>query len=297
MACPTGERREAFFPAFALTLVEDEKMTNTTLLAIAVVVLAGGVACNQARKSGPEAALDRAYQSGILSKGEYEAKKAALLAPTAPPAAVPVAAPVAAPVVAPAAAPEPAPAAPADPPAARPVAAVARVSRPVKPAAQPAAVPEPAVETREPVRVQPAPVAQVEETREPAPPAACADTEIRPGKEKGKQERFYPMPPSKVRAALLKSLNDLEFHIHKATDTEIEASKKRHIGLVAGSGGEKMTIHLEAATEGGRRGTLVAGETKKGLVMRAGQKSWTNAILDQANCVLHTGGPATQSTY
>jgi len=279
-------------------LVEGEKMKKTSLLAIAVVVLAGGVGCNQARKSGPEAALDRAYQSGILSKGEYEAKKAALLAPTAPPAAVPVAAPVATPVVAP----EPAPAAPADPPAAKPVAAkpvaaVARVSRPVKPAAQPAAVPEPAVEAPAPVRVQPAPVAQVEETREPAPPAACADTEIRPGKEKGKQERFYPMPPSKVRAALLKSLNDLEFHIHKATDTEIEASKKRHIGLVVGSGGEKMTLHFEAATEGGRRGTLVAGETKKGLVMRAGQKSWTNAILDQANCVLHTSGLATQSTY
>ena len=101
------------------------------------------------------------------------------------------------------------------------------------------------------------------------------------------------MPPSRVRAALIKTLKDLDFSIHKASDTEIEASKKRHLGLVVGSGGEKMTLRLEESTEGNHRGTRVVGETKKGFVMRAGQKSWTNAILDQTGCALHTIGQST----
>jgi len=250
-------------------------MKNTLLMAIAAVLLVGGVACNRARKSGPEAALDRAYQSGILSGSEYEAKKAALLAPAAPPVSVPVAAPAPSATAMPA--PDPVPAQanpPAHPPAAtKPAVVAARVNRPAEPAAQPVAVPEPAIDT-------------------PAPPAACADTEVRPGKEKGKQERFYPMPPSKVRAALLKALSGLEFNIHTASDTQIEASKKRHIGVAVGHGGEKMTLLLEEATESNRRGTRVIGETKKSFVMRVGQKSWTNVVLDQTGCMLHTSGPA-----
>jgi hypothetical protein len=132
------------------------------------------------------------------------------------------------------------------------------------------------------------PPAAAETPEPPPPPSACEDAELRPGKEKGKQERFFPMPVARVRAAAAAALKDLEFNIHKSSDTEIEASKKRHIGLV-GSGGEKMTLHFEEATEGNQRGTRVTGETKKGFVMRAGQKSWTNAVLDQTACTLHVG--------
>jgi len=133
--------------------------------------------------------------------------------------------------------------------------------------------------------VEPAAVDRDEDT--PAPTSACAGTDIRPGKEKGRQERFYPMPMAQVREAALKSLKDLEFNVRRASDTELEASKKRHIGLLIGSGGEKMTLQFEEAVQGGRRGTRVTGETKKGFVMRAGQKSWTNAVLDQTACTLH----------
>ena len=304
-------------------------MKKTAWMAIAVVVLAGGVACSQAKKSGPEAALDRAYQSGILSRDEYEAKKAALGTSAAMPVNAPVAAGLPVTPVAPApapAAPAPAAAAPipaapsapgsspvtAKPPvAAKPPATAAPVALPAEPAAQPVETPQPVAPPVNPthvaaVPVRPAPAARDEERRESVPPAACEDSEVRPGKEKGKQERFYPMPPSKVRAALLKALNELDFDIHRATDTEIEASRKRHVGLVVGHGGEKVTLSLEEATEGHQRGTRVAGETKKSFVMRAGQKSWTNAVLDQAGCTLHTSGRAAglehgkgtgQSTY
>ena len=286
-------------------------MRKTAGMAIAAAILLGTAACSRASKSGPEAALDRAYQAGILSKSEYDAKRAALLASAgAPPAAAPASPAPAPPPPPPAAAPAPPPEpAPVTPPPPRP--AVAPAARPAKPAVQqpaPAPAPERVKEAPEPVsqapappppppaRVPPAPVVPDEKPSEPAPTAACADTEIRPGKEKGKQERFYPVAAPKVRAALLQALKDLEFEVHKASGAEIEASKKRHIGLVVGSGGEKLTISIEESTESGRKGTLVIGETKKGFVMRAGQKSWTNALFEQTGCVLHTRGTAISET-
>jgi len=288
-------------------------MRRASWTAIAAVVIASTVACNRTSKSGPEAALDRAYQAGIITKSEYEAKRAALLAaapapavpaPTATPAPAPqaVTAPEAetraalpAAVSAPATAGAPVPAkhgsrpAPADRPAQVKMAPVptpepvAHVPEPPSPPANPPAA--------RPVPASPAPAVHEEEVRDAAPATStgCTETEIRPGKEKGKQERFYAAPAPRVRSAVLKALKELEFNIHKSTDSEIEASKKRHIGFV-GSGGERMTLTLEEVSEGSRRGTRVIGETKKGFVMRAGQKSWTNAVLDQTACVLHTAG-------
>jgi hypothetical protein len=273
-------------------------MRRASLTAIAAVLMASAVACNRAQKSGPEAALDRAYQAGIITKSEYDEKRALLA--TAPAPAAP-----AAPVQAPAPAPAPPREAVAAPVPAKRVALPAATPAPAKSGSRPARadrpgqekvaqapVEPPAVPANPPaartVPARPAPSAHEEEAAEPAPdrPRGCAETEIRPGKEKGRQERFYAASAPQVRSALVKALQELEFNVHKSTDTEIEASKKRHIGFV-GSGGERMTLVLLEASEGNRRGTRVIGETKKGFVMRAGQKSWTNAVLDQTGCMLH----------
>lgn len=287
-------------------------MRKTSLLALVGLVLAGGAACNRKPQSGPEAALERAYKAGVLSKDEYEAKMTSLRAIPAPaptpaaaalvtvaPAVVPSAPPAAPPPVEP----PPVVAAPKKAPAR---ASSARISQP-KPTTAPTIADEtpapPPVPSAPPTTapvpvVEPAAVDRDEDT--PAPTTACAETEVRPGKEKGKQERFYPMPVAKVREAALKSLKDLEFNVRRASDMELEASKKRHIGLLIGSGGEKMTLQFEEAVQGGQRGTRVTGETKKNFVMRAGQKSWTNAVLDQTACTLHSsargsGRPDNQS--
>src|SRR6185369_5804916 len=111
------------------------------------------------------------------------------------------------------------------------------------------------------------------------------DSGAKPGKEKGKQERFFPMPVARVRAAALGALDALEFKVNNDSAEEIEATKKRHFGVI-GSGGEKMVLRFEAAQEKGQRGTLVIGETKKGIIGRVGQKSWTNAVLAQTGCLL-----------
>ena len=95
------------------------------------------------------------------------------------------------------------------------------------------------------------------------------------------------MPVARVKSAAIGALEALEFKVNKDSGREIEATKKRHIGVLVGSGGEKMVLRFEDASEGGQSGTLVIGETKKGFLLRAGQKSWTNAILTQTGCTLH----------
>ena len=124
---------------------------------------------------------------------------------------------------------------------------------------------------------------------EPAPLAGCEDAEYKSGKEKGPQERFFPAPPARVKRAAASALQNLDFTIHKNAATEIDASKRRHIGVLVGKGGERVILHFEESERGGQRGTLVTGETKKAFVGRLAQKSWTNAVLAQTACMLREG--------
>jgi hypothetical protein len=120
----------------------------------------------------------------------------------------------------------------------------------------------------------------------PATASNCSAKEIKSGKEKGPQKRFYEAPLPKVKEAMIGALASLEFEVKKDTGNEISAQKSRHVGVFVGSGGETVILKLGEAEEGGKKGTSVEGETKKGFVGRAGQKSWTNAILDQAACIM-----------
>ena len=276
-------------------------MKNTWLMAVVVSLLASAAACHRTNKGEQLAALESAYQSGVLSKKEYEAKKSALLGPSAPPpgpAAAPVTPPAAPPshaspqpAVPESAAPvtlEPAPPPPSKrtpaPPPARPVAAT-RVTPPAVP--PPPAFPQPAV-----------PESAASATPEPAPPPArpaaaarvqpapsgCEDAEYKPGKEKGVQEHFFPAPLETVKKAAAGAFTNLEFIIHKDANNEMEASKKRHLGILGG--GERVTLIFERAQRGGQTGTRVSGETRKNKVARIAQKSWTNAVFAQIACKL-----------
>lgn len=126
---------------------------------------------------------------------------------------------------------------------------------------------------------------KVEKTQ-PAGSLDCKNLEVKAGKEKGKQERFFPYPLDKVKTALIDGMKGIEFEVKKDDGKTIEASHKRHMGVFAGSGGETVVAQLEEAKEGEVTGTKVTAETKKGFVGRAGQKSWSNAVLDQTECIL-----------
>ena len=269
------------------------------MIALALALAAVSVSCGNKSPAGQSqaagapsgksqadqlAALDSAYQSGVFTKEEYDAKKAAILGQ-----AVPAPAPAPSPEPLPQATP-PAPAA-EDPPIASSAPSVQTQAVP-EPAAQPSAA-QPTAASPPVPRVKPAPAAPTAKTApttqaesEPAPSHGCEDAEYRTRKDEGPQSRFFPMPVARVKKAALAALDTLDFNIHKQDGNEIEASKKRHLGVVVGAGGEREILQFEAATQGGQRGTRVTGETKKSVMGRLAQKSWTAAVLAQTACNL-----------
>ncbi len=283
------------------------KISTLAVLFVGLLVgLAVGVSgCNSVKPGKPNneqlAALDEAYKSGVFTKEEYDAKKAAIVAASAA-SATPATS--AAPPVSSTQAPPPdssgsTPIASAEP---APVPAFPEPSLPPQaaPVPQPAPPPQP---QPAPVKTPPAPkpttvaraaspttsqakISQPEQTEpEPAPSRQCEDAEYKAHKN-GPQERFFPAPVARVKKAVLSALTNLDFTVHKDSGDEIEASKNRHIGVVVGAGGEREILHFEAAKQGGQSGTLVTGETKKSVVGRLAQKSWTGAVLAETACTL-----------
>lgn len=282
------------------------KISTPAVLFVGLLVglVVGMSGCNSVKPGKPNneqlAALDEAYKSGVFTKEEYDAKKAAIVAASAA-SATPATS--AAPPVSSTQAPPPdssgsTPIASAEP---APVPAFPEPSLPPQapPANQPAPPPQPQpVPTPAPVKTAPAPrpttvakavpptTGQAEPPEpEPAPSRQCEDAEYKAHKN-GPQERFFPAPVARVKKALLSALTNLDFTVHKDSGDEIEASKNRHIGVVVGAGGEREILHFEAAKQGGQSGTLVTGETKKSVVGRLAQKSWTGAVLAEAACTL-----------
>jgi hypothetical protein len=240
-------------------------MTRLRSVFLAAVLLSA-TACNRTNKTEQLAALDSAYQSGLLTKDEYDAKRRALTAAAPTPVAAQAPAPLLNPT--PAAAPPPAPPqAPRDssPPAASPI---TPSSQPITPS-----VPRSGAVAHEP---------------EPAPLAGCEEVEYKPGGQKGAEERFFAAPPEAVRRAAVSALDGLDFNIHKTSKNVIEASKKRHIGVIVGAGGERVILTFQKTERGGQSGTRVIGETKKSFVGHMAQRTWTDAVLAEIGCKLRS---------
>jgi hypothetical protein len=120
---------------------------------------------------------------------------------------------------------------------------------------------------------------------QPAVELPCMKDEMKPGKD-AKIERFYPATPDKVKQAVVDAMKAVEFTVDKQTDTEVQGQRKRHFGVMVGSGGENLMVTLAPATEKGVSGTKVTAETKKTFAGRVGQKNWTDAVLERAGCLL-----------
>ena len=260
-------------------------------------LLACAAACRKDQRTEQLQALEKAYQSGVFTKEEYEAKKTAL-----------VGAPLAAPVT-------PAPATPATPPASddplaaipdpsaappglsvsapplasptfapAPVAAAAPVVKKTPPAPPPVSKSVPsAPPTYNPPPPRPAPrddgVPPPSPAPVPAPVAGCTDPE--PGGP-AIQERYFNGSIEQVKRAAAAALQSLDFDIKQDSGREIEAHKRRHLSAVVGAGGEKVTLRFENSA----RGVRVTGETKKSFTGKLAQKSWTGAVLSQIACNL-----------
>jgi hypothetical protein len=249
------------------------------LIVFLATLLLAATACHHTDKVDQLAALDSAYQSGLLTKDEYDAKRLALTGAAPAPVAKQAPAPLANPEP-PAApptkeVPPPAPPSPALPPPTPPSPALPPSRAPSSPRPVPPS----------PSSVSPPSGADANES-EPAPLAGCEDAEFKSGGQKGAEGRFFAAPPDAVRRAAISALDSLDFNIHKTSNKEIEASKKRHIGAIVGAGGERVILSLQKSESGGRSGTLVIGKTKKSFVGRVTQKTWTDAVLAQIACKL-----------
>jgi hypothetical protein len=277
------------------------------------LVLLAGNSCSRP-KEDPQAALDHAFQAGLLTKDEYDAKKAAFAATAAAPAPLP------APAVAPSASPggfalaepvfvqdgaSPAKQAPLPPPptpqaSSAPAVAASATSRvgtsssvaTPSNAATPFAsnVPPPTPASSNPSVSpgrEPEPAAA---ESEPAPLPSCQDEEFKSGGRKGRESRFFAASLVDVRRAAENAFGSLNFNVHKNTSQQMEAIRKRNIGVIVGASGERVVLRFQHTTSEGQAGTLVTGDTKKNFVGRVTQRTWTDAVLAEMACKLRESG-------
>jgi len=86
----------------------------------------------------------------------------------------------------------------------------------------------------------------------------------------------YPMDA--VQRAVKLGMQPYGFDIKKDKADYLDGTRSRHVGVVVGSGGEKVTVQL--SPESG--GTRVKIETGKGFVGRLGKKNWSTPIFKEA---------------
>jgi hypothetical protein len=248
-------------------------MKNTLQIVLAVALLLNAAACHKDNKEAQLKALDNAYKAGVFTKEEYDAKKQAVMGTPAASVTAP-------------------PEQTTSPPA--PASASARTAQPAQTAAQ-GSVSSPALAPAPQMPASPAPlqrpalaVARAAESEKPEPgsSAGCLDAESRSGGSNGVQERFFPVSEEAVRKAAATAFANLDFIIHRDAGHEMEASKRRHLSAVVGGGAERLILNFSRVQRGGQSGTRVLGETKKSIVGRLAQKSWTSAVLAQIACNL-----------
>ena len=90
----------------------------------------------------------------------------------------------------------------------------------------------------------------------------------------------YPMDA--VQRAVKIGMQTYGFDIKQEKPDYLEGTRSRHVGVVVGSGGEKVTVKL--SPESG--GTRVKIDTGKGFVGRMGKKNWSTPIFNETLKVL-----------
>jgi len=83
-------------------------------------------------------------------------------------------------------------------------------------------------------------------------------------------------PAAKVLEAARQALTAYGCELKKEQPDYLECTRSRHVGVMVGSGGEKVTVQL---TDKGAE-TRVQIKTGKGFVGRLGKKNWSTPIFD-----------------
>jgi hypothetical protein len=95
-------------------------------------------------------------------------------------------------------------------------------------------------------------------------------------------DRTIAYPAAKVLEAARQALTTYGCEVKKTKPDYLECTRSRHVGVVVGSGGEKVTVQL---TDMGPE-TRVQIKTGKGFVGRLGKKNWSTPIFDDMMATL-----------
>ena len=98
-----------------------------------------------------------------------------------------------------------------------------------------------------------------------------------PSKDSKDEDRTIAYPAAKVLEAARQALATYGCDVKKEKPDYLECTRSRHVGVMVGSGGEKVTVQL---TDKGT-GTRVQIKTGKGFVGRLGKKNWSTPIFDE----------------
>jgi hypothetical protein len=90
----------------------------------------------------------------------------------------------------------------------------------------------------------------------------------------------YPM--ARVLDAAKQAFATYGCDVKKEKPDYLECTRDRHVGVMVGSGGEKVTLQLTAKGDE----TRVEVKTGKGFVGRLGKKNWSTPIYDEMMKVL-----------
>ena len=97
-----------------------------------------------------------------------------------------------------------------------------------------------------------------------------------PSKDSKDVDQTIPYPVAKVLEAARQALATYGCDVKKEKPDYLECTRSRHVGVMVGSGGEKVTVDL---SEKGAE-TRVQIKTGKGFVGRLGKKNWSTPIFD-----------------
>ena len=115
---------------------------------------------------------------------------------------------------------------------------------------------------------------------EPARLAALAANQAEekdPSKGSKDIDASIPYPIVKVADAAKQAATTYGCDVKKEKPDYFECTRDRHVGVVVGSGGEKVTVQLTA--KGSE--TRIEIKTGKGFVGRLGKKNWSTPIFDE----------------
>ncbi len=112
--------------------------------------------------------------------------------------------------------------------------------------------------------------------RPPALSASQDEEEDGPSKGSKDVEQTVAYPMAAVLDAAKQALATFGCDIKKEKPDYLECTRDRHVGVMMGSGGEKVTVQL--AADGNQ--TRVAVKTGKGFMGRLGKKNWSTPIFN-----------------